>query len=410
MTGLDLNYLSDGQPVTPYASSGSSVDSILLGEWRYTGNMLEEQMELIEKYQYPDSYTEYGSTQVGMVTKAEKPNKKVTIQTNQYIHYVTGTKNIFYVTFRFGGKQEHLFQRAGVFDDDNGIFLEQPEEDELQIVVRGGTTVGTILRSQWNINKLDGTEELEFEDDSSVVLDMSKTQTLVISYDWGYNFFSVGFVVGAEVVLVHQQSFNNIEADLFMGKPNLPVRWQIENDSIGPKDNGKMYAISCAAFRDGSPNSEGSTQKSVIGIASLTGLQTNKAALAIKLSGTNKVGIRLKEYHVSASGNASFFIASFQNTWYTGGVWTGVAGMSKCEKSIDFNPDINWNSDGRYRLGVNGYLESKIPVSGKIENNKAMIIGQNPDLTEAQVLLVMCSNLDTSPTDVKVSLVWDELR
>lgn len=120
----------------------------------------------------------------------------------------------------------------GYFDDDNGIFLKQ-DGLTCKLVTRSnvtGTPVDTeVPQSDWNTDTLDGSGS------SGVTLDLTQTQILFIDFEWlGVGQVRTGFVVDGEFIIAHKFMHANVLNVVYMSTPNLPLRYQIENDGTGP--------------------------------------------------------------------------------------------------------------------------------------------------------------------------------
>lgn len=402
---IDLNYLSDGRPVKPYVPMVNIPEAVLLGEWKFVGNSNDEYIDFSRKADEPDAFFSYQGSHVNLIVDEETDGKKATLQTTQYVHYIIGTKNIFFITFNPNSVQKEFIKRVGVFDDDDGIFLELGE-DGIKIIVRGGT-VGEIPRSSWNVNKMDGSSELEFEDDSPVNLNFSALQTLVIAYDWSAGFFSVGFVIEGEIVIAHHQTFNNVANLPFMGRPNLPVRFEIFSIRF-TSEIGSLSAYSCCAYREGSTHNHGGGLRSDSASVTLGG-GASSTILAIRVASGAKINARLKDIHFnSISGNLLYKLTMFGNSDAMSGSWVGVD-SSKCQK-IAGGTVPNYASGALYRQSVSGAVSVGQSTRETFKDNKSLTIGTNIDLNNGSVLAVVATNMDglTSSTGL-VSLSWDEL-
>ena len=119
----------------------------------------------------------------------------------------------------------------GLFDDNNGLFLTM--DGTTAKFVRRSSVTGSVVdteaaQSSWSEDKMDGTGP------SGVTLDFTKSQILVIDFEWlGVGSVRMGFVVGGELYCAHKFHNANIGTAVYMSTPNLPLRYQIENDGTG---------------------------------------------------------------------------------------------------------------------------------------------------------------------------------
>ncbi len=135
-------------------------------------------------------------------------------------------------------------KRVGYFDDDNGVFFED-SSGVLGIVVRNNGTDNRVNPSSWNGNILDGTDPID-----PVTLDRTKINIFFIDIEWlGAGTVRFGVVIDGTLILCHKQNHANIITNVYMRTPNLPVRYEIENNGTGSADSLKV--ICCAVQSDG---------------------------------------------------------------------------------------------------------------------------------------------------------------
>jgi len=119
----------------------------------------------------------------------------------------------------------------GLFDDDNGIFL-QDNEGTVEFVLRSnvtGSAVDTaIAQTAWSLDPMDGAGG------SGITLDLSTSQVMIIDFEWlGVGRVRVGFVMRGEPIYVHEFIHGNVTEGVYMSTPNLPLRFEIANDGTG---------------------------------------------------------------------------------------------------------------------------------------------------------------------------------
>ena len=123
-------------------------------------------------------------------------------------------------------------KRLGIFDDDNGLYF-RVADGVVSVGVRSsasGSVVDTeVPQANWNMETLENTLGL-----GVTTLDMDKTQIFVIDFEWlGTGRVRFGFYIDGEVRYVHQFNHANIETEVYMSTPNLPLRYEIEADGTG---------------------------------------------------------------------------------------------------------------------------------------------------------------------------------
>lgn len=109
-------------------------------------------------------------------------------------------------------------QRAGIYDDDNGLFF-QIASDGIKLVIRNNGDDSRFVRQEdWNQDKLDGTGP------SKTILDPSKFQIAVIEYEWyGGGRVKFGLLVNDTIHWVHYFDNGNVIETSFMGSSVLPL-------------------------------------------------------------------------------------------------------------------------------------------------------------------------------------------
>jgi hypothetical protein len=180
-------------------------------------------------------------------------------------NYRSGKSQQILATFCMNAAAVGITQRVGYFDNDNGLFFERAGTS-LRFVRRTKTS-GIIVDNQidqtnWNIDKFDGTGP------SGVVLDASKAQLLIIDFEWlGVGSVRFGFIIAGTVYYAHRFDAANILTLVYMGIPNLPLRYEISNDGTGSNADADLLsgeqrgwaelrrdAVLGGSWRDGAPD------------------------------------------------------------------------------------------------------------------------------------------------------------
>lgn len=152
-------------------------------------------------------------------------------QTKQRFNYQPGKSQLVFITFAGNTLVSGVKKEVGLFDDNNGLFL-SIDGSSASLVRRtkasGSVVDNSISQASWNLDTMDGNCP------SGITLDFSKSQILLIDYEWlGVGRVRYGFVVDGIPVYVHQElNTNNLDV-VYMSTPNLPVRYSIENDGTG---------------------------------------------------------------------------------------------------------------------------------------------------------------------------------
>ena len=154
-------------------------------------------------------------------------------QTYRRMNYQPGKSQLIFLTgtLSVSGGGTGIDRCMGYYDDNNGILM-QDNQGVVQAVVRSSTSGSVVddiaVQEDWNLDKMDGTGA------SGVTLDGTKSQILVIDFEWlAVGRVRIGFVYNGLPIYVHQFNHANIEAGAYMSTPNLPIRYEIENDGTG---------------------------------------------------------------------------------------------------------------------------------------------------------------------------------
>lgn len=212
---------------------------------------------------------------------------KRTRQTFMRFNYQPSKSQLIFITgiLKASGGGTGIISRMGLFDDDNGLFLEC-NADTINLVRRtstgGSVSNDTIPQSSWNLDEMDGTGP------SRITLDFTKTQILVIDFEWlGVGRVRFGFNVGGITYYVHQLSATNNLTTVYMSTPNLPVRYQIINDGSGVAST--INCICSAVISEGGREEVATNLYVSTGTTAITGTKNqNNAILGIKLKSAYK--------------------------------------------------------------------------------------------------------------------------
>jgi hypothetical protein len=314
------------------------------------------------------------------------------------------------MTYNLDGLDAGITKREGIFDDNNGIFLEAVGTT-VSIVVRSnatGTPVNTkISQANWNRDPLNGTGV------SRISLDFTKTQILMIDYEWlGVGRTRIGFVIDGVIYYAHEFNNANNLAVVYMSTPNLPLRSEISNDGTGGASTITQICSSVI--------SEGGTQDlGVLRYASTAGTHVD---LAVENTIYAIIGIRLKAEYIGASiklinATLQMQTASHECEWilklnptvqntFTYADQTNSAiqvARGGSTNTVTGGIDIGGGfiESGGSAVGANG------SASAGLEN--ALLLGSKIDGTVDT--LVLCARPIAGSTDVDVegALTWREI-
>lgn len=224
-------------------------------------------------------------------------------QTNRVIQYVPSRQNDTTMALRFDTPTQGIRHRAGLFDEKNGVFLEQMGE-ELYAVIRRNSIQGIVEnrveQDYWNVDKLDGNGP------SGIVLDMTKKQMLNIEYEWyGAGAVQFRFVIDNKIIPVHIFTHANKLDRTWMSTPYLPLRLEITNVD-GTSGIYSMHVASTSVVAEGNLDVLGKARNVQ---SSILGKETQNANVFIPL-----LSVRLREDRLNAVATLlSFQVAALTN-------------------------------------------------------------------------------------------------
>jgi hypothetical protein len=154
-------------------------------------------------------------------------NSRSVLQSRQYIPYHPAKSTLIFMTGNFKGAATGVKKYFGQFDADNGFYF-LLDGSTLKVGIRSkvsGSIVNTeISQTDWNVDRLDGT------DTSKITLDLSKQQIFFIDYQFlGAGRIRYGFCINGDFYYCHQIFNANVLTTLYSQTATLPVRAEILN-------------------------------------------------------------------------------------------------------------------------------------------------------------------------------------
>lgn len=229
------------------------------------------------------------STNIAAVTLSVSANTagKRTRQTYMRFNYQPSKSQLIFMTgilIKSGGGTG-IKSRLGLFDDDNGLYLEY-DAGNVYLVRRtyagGSASDNRVVQSSWNIDKMDGTGP------SGITIDFTKTQIFFMDFEWlGVGRVRYGFNINGISYYVHELYNANNLTSVYMSTPNLPLRYQIINDGTGAAST--MDCICSAVISEGGKEDIGTNLHVSTGTTVITAAKDqNNALLGIKLKSAYK--------------------------------------------------------------------------------------------------------------------------
>ncbi len=207
-------------------------------------------------------------------------------QTKMRFNYQPGKSQFINITFTLGEASTGVTKSVGYFDDNNGVFISQSGAGVLSVNVRKNGSDSSVAQSAWNIDKLDGTGA------SGITLDVTKSQILVIDFQWlAVGRIRFGFDIDGVLVYCHQVLNANRTTGVYMQTPNLPIRYQII--ASGTNSAGSLECICCSVVSEGGVVRSGPSFSVDRGV---TGFVTGTSQSLFPL-----ISIRLKSTHLDTT-------------------------------------------------------------------------------------------------------------
>ena len=343
---------------------------------------------------------------------------KVVRQTKTVQRYIPGRTAEASFAFRFTDTEAGIRKRIGMFDDQNGLFLEQMG-DELAFVIRSnasGSVVDTrITQANWNQNKLDGTAV------NGVTLDPTMRQIVVFEYEWyGAGLAEMKFVIDDHPISVHKQFHGNRQELPWMGTPFVPFRCEIENVSatIGTHS---LHQSSNSFMLEGATGLLGVA----VSVSSpITGTRLGVAnswypVLSIRLQQDKLAGVVLPStYQVATIDNTNIFFRLVRNAVIGAdagnSAWTDVpdSGSAFTEFQTYDTPAAIDDADQGTRLDSGFIVAGGGSANIQLDQSTQYQLGRYTTTTigdTSDVFTLLCASSSTNK-DALASMTWVEQR
>ena len=314
------------------------------------------------------------------------------------MNYQPGKSMLIFCTGTISSAGTGITAGMGYYDDNNGLFL-RIKNGVVQFVKRtsftGSPVDVAVDQEDWNVDTFNGKGE------SGITLDPTKSQILYIDFEWlGVGRVRMGFVVDGIPYVCHQFVHSNKQAGVYMSTPNLPIRYEIQNDGTGAATS--LDHICASVMSEGGVQNNGYLRH--IDTGSIASLSTGQPYAVM--------GGRLKTTHLGASiivENISMIgSANDQAHWELriGGTVAGTFTYSDITNSavqVAIGATANTISGGTEIDG--GYFTTQQGVSFTVPN--ALRLGSTIAgvSQEWQLVVIPITNNIT----VRASVTWREL-
>jgi hypothetical protein len=315
------------------------------------------------------------------------------LQSYKHIPYRPGQSQMCFFTFTLGAGSAGVIKRIGLFDPQNGLFLEQ-NGLTLNVVRRtyatGVAVDNPVAQAAWNIDVMDGTGP------SGITLDVTKSQILVIDFQWlGMGRVRFGFDIDGVLHYVHEMRHANVLDTVYMSRGTLPVRAEITSAG-NPED---MKYVCASVVREGGeeePLYIGSTSTADVSAAGQNLTTTMQTMISIRLrndfihSTLAAVGI-----HILNTGNSNLywelalvrgFTGASLNPWSNTGtatsVSTTVSNLSPATGGVVLDSGILMNGTANDRTSYSKTIrESILSAYNKMDGTPDILVLRAKALT-----------------------------
>lgn len=187
--------------------------------------------------------------QGGVQMRVTTASGDITIrQSRPYHRYQPGKSMMMSTAVNFGTAQANQRQRVGMFDDSNGIFIEQSDPNAaagnpfgMFLVVRSDTT-GVVVDTRVALPDWNGNRAL------ANALDWSRIQMIWMEYAWyGAGLVRWGVLIEGVAYVLHDIGFGNLPSQVrpWARTGNLPARYEQRNvGTVAAQNDMIHYGVS----------------------------------------------------------------------------------------------------------------------------------------------------------------------
>lgn len=394
-----MDYDPFGQPIVRIAQTKASYTSknrqrvSQFKTWFFSTNQFSTGLDVWDQTTTNGATITHDPNQSAVtMSVSSTPGSKAIRQTRQVMPYIPGRPAEFSLAHRWEMPSIGLRRRAGVFDENNGIFFEDGGDGTYYCVVRskvsGSVVEHRVARADWNGDKFDGLGPSGFTADPNGI------QLLVIEYEWyGAGAVHFNYVMNGVKHRIHSFYHANISHDVYMSTPFLPIRFEIENINDGA---GTFVVASCSFGLEGESSRLGIPlvqQVPLPGVSLLTA-NTFYHAISLRLKSTALSGIvMLEQLQFFTTDNTTLAYRIIQNATLTGGTWAD----HELPNSL-----VQANTSATYTGGTILY-RGLVPTTGvpiMIDTGGAFQLGRNTMGTVSDTITIAITAFNNNKTAV----------
>ena len=329
---------------------------------------------------------------------------KIIRQTKNVMRYIPGRGTTLTFAVRLDTPQVGIRRRFGLFDDNNGVFVEDNGGTYSYVIrssVTGITTETRVYRDDWNGEKFDGNGW------TGVTADPTKQQMISINYEWyGAGIVQFAWLMKNETVVSHTFENSNTNDRVWCSTPFLPIRMEIENIT-GVAGTHYLYQGSNSLLQEGEPEKLGtllSIANSITG-TTMSSANTFYPIISIRLKSDELSAVMLlRSLQAATNDNTNIYWRLFENATLTGGTWVDHP---------DENSFMQYNTTATALSGgtalLNGFVVGGGAALINIDDKAAVQLGRSGIGTISDTYTLACASPNTNKKALAV-LNWIEQR
>lgn len=354
------------------------------------------------------------SSAVLMTTGGALSGAKLVRQTRLNYLYQPGKSHLVAMTFVFGVAVANARRRAGYFNAQNGVFLEQTV-GAVSLVLRSfvtGSVVDTpVAQADWNLDTFDGSHNAR--NPSGLLLDLEFNQILTIDLQWlSAGRVRIGFDINGSIFYAHEFLTANLIAAPYMTTASLPVRFEVENTGA-TADAVTLEQICLTVISEGGVEDRNGFQFAAGNGATSITVTTRRPIMSIRAKTTGPNGARNVSHiiprmlDVASGGNSSYFELVLNPTTLTGAAFsTFDANNSVAEIDVAASAVAGGIVVGAGYVGQSGGATSRGAEQLGFFKDFALVYTQL--LNVQDVLTVVGTSLVAQAATMAASLTWQE--
>lgn len=152
-------------------------------------------------------------------------------QTYRRFNYQPGKSQQALITFAMGPAVSGVTKRVGLYDDNNGFYVEQSGSSfgfGIRTAVSGTPVDKFIGIDDWNIKSA---RAGDLGQQQRITINGENTQIFFLDYEWlGVGTARYGLVVDGQIHYFHAEHHANYTTGVYISTPNLPMRYEIIAD------------------------------------------------------------------------------------------------------------------------------------------------------------------------------------